>query len=91
MSKAFRTVDCAERWKVSETKVRAMIRSGELQKLPFGGKLIRIAEAEVLRWEEKKNTGSVDIAEDTPSSGTRMVADAARRSARLIAQAPKRR
>jgi hypothetical protein len=86
---AYRVIDLAARWQCSPNTVRAMIRRGELKPLPFCGKLIRVSQGEVEKWEAGEVPGSAGIEAGTPSSGTRAAADDAVRSARMIAQAPR--
>lgn len=69
---AYRVVDLAGRWKCSPNTVRGMIRRGELKPLPFCGRLLRISEEEVTRWESG-SAASEGTGESAP-------ADRARRS-----------
>lgn len=86
---AYRIKSLAERWDCSPDTVRAMIKRGELKPLPFCGRLLRVSEGEVLRWEAEGKAGSAGTGDDGTSSSTSKAADAARRSARLIAQLPR--
>lgn len=61
---AFRVSDLAKRWQCSPKTVRTMIRGGELSPLPFTGRLIRISEEEVLRWEQSGSRGPKTAAQE---------------------------
>jgi excisionase family DNA binding protein len=79
----------AERWGCSAAHVRKMIRKGDLPAFTIGGKLLRIAVAEVERYECRgENSDSRDTgAGSRPSMSTTQALDDAARSARMIATA----
>lgn len=77
----------AERWGFDDSHIYRMIKRGEIATFRFGGRAIRIAAAEVDRWENTGLTPSVNTgsepSEPTPSpSGSSKGAAAAFASAR---------
>lgn len=86
---AYRVADLAARWQCSPNTVRAMIRRGELKPLPFCGKLLRISQQEVEKWEAGGQGSAGGESAGTSNTPTRQASDDAARSARLIAQAPR--
>lgn len=54
---AYSVATLAKKWECSPDTIYALINSGALQSFRLGRKRgIRIAEAEVLRWEESRHT-----------------------------------
>lgn len=83
------TVDTlAERWGCSTSHIRKMVTAGDLTAFGIGGKLLRIAAAEVARIESgniwtDQNTGSPGTGESLQSLGTKAASDSAARWVRL--------
>lgn len=60
----------ADHWGCGSDTVYSLIRSGDLRAFKLGGKLLRIRADEVESYE-CRNTACNDIAESSPSFGTR--------------------
>lgn len=72
----------AERWRCSARTIRGMIDRGELAHFRLGGRLLRIAAAEVARWERtgerQPDTSPSGLSGDAPAPrGAKTAADAA--------------
>lgn len=67
--RAYSVRSLAERWDVSEDTIYAQIHAGRLQAFRFGGKLYRVREEEVERFECQKDIPSNDSETNSPSSG----------------------
>lgn len=84
----------AERWGCSPSHIRKMVAAGDLTAFGIGGKLVRIAAAEVARIEsgniwKNQNTGSPGIGGSLQSRGTKAASDSAARWARLTKPSPR--
>jgi excisionase family DNA binding protein len=76
MTDVFTPRTLAQRWDCSERHVRALISEGELRAFRLGGKLLRIAAAEVERYEcqTTRSDGSGDgSASSTGKTGSASV------------------
>ncbi len=82
MSKPFTVRTLAEYWDCSEQHVRNLIHRGDLQVFRIGGKLLRISQEEVQRWQ--KTSTSASTGANTAPSSTKTDNEDAIRSARLI-------
>ena len=69
MTKAYSVRALAERWDVSQDTIYAQIHAGRLHAFRFGGKLYRVREEEVERFECQTDTPSSDSEANSQSSG----------------------
>lgn len=88
MAKVFDVVTLAEHWGCGTDTVYTLIRCGDLQHFKLGGKLIRIREDEVERYECRMNIASNDTATSSPSFGGRADDATDIRLERLIGRPP---
>lgn len=70
-SAVFSVATLADHWGCGTDTVYSLIRSGDLRAFKLGGKLLRIRQDEVERFECRTITASNDTGEPSPSSGTR--------------------
>ena len=85
---AYRPSDLARRWQCSERTVRNLIATGTLPAFRLGGKLLRVSQAAVERFEQCQNIVSSASGESLPLLGTRADAAFATRSALTAARMP---
>ena len=87
-AQAQRPSDLARRWQCSERHVRNLIATGDLPAFRLGGKLLRISQAAVERFEQCQNIDSSASEESSPSHGMKTDAAFATRSALIAARKP---
>ncbi len=85
---ALRPADLALRWQCSERTVRNLIASGALPAFRLGGKLLRISQSAVERFEQCQNIDSSASAENSRLHGTKADAAFVIRSASIAARKP---
>lgn len=71
MGAVYSVATLAEHWGCGTDTIYSLIRGGELRAFKLGGKLLRIRNDEVERFE-CQNTACNDTGASLPSSGTRM-------------------
>lgn len=82
--KVYDVASLAAHWGCSPDTIYSLIHAGDLQAFKLGGKLLRIRESEVERYECRQNTASNDTAINSQSSGMREVDATDIRLERLI-------
>ena len=85
---AFTAAMLAKRWSCSPRTVRNLIATGELPAFRLGGKLLRISQAAVERFEQCQNIDSSASEENSLSHGTKADAAFVTRSALIAARKP---
>ena len=88
MSQAQRPSDLARRWQCSERTVRNLIATGALPAFRVGGKLLRVSQAAIERFEQCQNIDSSASEESSLSHGTKADAAFVTRSALMAARKP---
>ena len=86
MSQAQRPSDLARRWQVSERTVRNLISTGALPAFRLGGKLLRISQASIERFEQCQIIDSSASEENSLSQGTKADVAFVTRSALIAAR-----
>jgi excisionase family DNA binding protein len=89
MGKPYSVASLAEHWGCSDDTVYALIRSGTLPHFKLGGRLYRIRQDDVERYECSQITPSNDTAESSQSSGSKATNATDIRLERLIERRPK--
>jgi excisionase family DNA binding protein len=70
-AQVYSVASLADHWGCGTDTVYSLIRSGDLRAFKLGGKLLRIREDEVERFECRTITASNDTGAPSPSYGTR--------------------
>ncbi|WP_374139432.1 helix-turn-helix domain-containing protein [Sphingomonas sp.] len=83
-AKVFDVASLASHWGCSSDTIYSLIHAGDLQAFKLGGKLLRIRESEVERYECRQNTASNDTAINSRSFGMKEVDATDIRLERLI-------
>jgi excisionase family DNA binding protein len=89
MDNVFTPATLAERWDCSERHVRNLINKGKLGCFKLGGKLVRIRQSDVEKFECQSG-GLPDLTENSASPGTKPVLTDIRSEGAIVLELPTR-